>query len=83
MTCRHLPVSCPAKLPPGGLRGADGFSVPGQCLMCLLQARRKGGGLALVIPPEIGPLIVLPLFDHLPPDRAGAGEQVEQCVPVA
>ena len=56
------------------------FLGSGQCLMCLQQARRKQAA-GLVIPPEIGALVVLSLFDHLPPDRAGAGEQVEQGVP--
>ena len=31
----------PAKPPCGGLRGAEGFSVSGQCNMCLQQAGRK------------------------------------------
>ncbi len=27
-----------------------------------------------VAAPKVRPLVILPLFDHLPPDRAGAGE---------
>lgn len=36
-----------------------------------------------VLSTEVGPFVVLTLFDHLSPDGAGAGEQVEQSVPVA
>ena len=53
------------------------------------RCRNEGAGVYSPCPlfpvptPEIGALIILPLLDHLPPDRAGAGEQVEQRVPVA
>ena len=36
-----------------------------------------------VFAPEIGAFVVLALFDHLPADGAGAGEEVEQGIPVA